>query len=52
VLVASHQVERLRPLLDGAVRLEGGLVAEIAGAGVSLNDEAGTAAEPALAAAR
>ncbi len=37
VLVASHAVERLAPLVDGSVRLDGGLLAEISGTGVSHN---------------
>jgi heme exporter protein A len=37
VLVASHAIERLEPLLDGRIRLDGGLVAAIDGDGVSLN---------------
>ncbi len=36
VLVASHQAERVASLADGAIRLDGGLVAEVTGAGVSL----------------
>ena len=35
VLVASHQAERVASLADGTVRLDGGLVAEVSGAGVS-----------------
>jgi heme ABC exporter ATP-binding subunit CcmA len=35
VLVASHQSDRIAAVADGAVRLEGGLVAEVSGAGVS-----------------
>ncbi len=37
VLVASHAVDRLAPLVDGTVRLEGGLVSAIEGSGVTLN---------------
>ncbi len=37
VLVASHAIERLEPLLDGRIRLDGGLVAAIDGDGASLN---------------
>jgi heme ABC exporter ATP-binding subunit CcmA len=35
VLVASHQADRIASMADGTVRLEGGLVAEVSGAGVS-----------------
>ena len=35
VIVASHQAERVSGLADATVRLEGGLVAEVSGAGVS-----------------
>jgi heme exporter protein A len=35
VLVATHATERLEPLIDGWMRLEHGLLAEIGGAGVS-----------------
>ncbi len=35
VLVASHAVERVMPLLDGSVRLDGGVVADVAGEGIS-----------------
>jgi len=35
VLLASHQAERVISMADGAVRLDGGLVAEVSGAGVS-----------------
>jgi len=35
VIVASHQAERVTSLADGTVRLEGGLLAEVGGAGVS-----------------
>jgi heme ABC exporter ATP-binding subunit CcmA len=36
VLVASHQAERLAGMADGSIRLDGGLVAEVTGTGVSL----------------
>jgi len=36
VLVASHQADRVASMSDGAIRLDGGLVAEVSGAGVSL----------------
>jgi len=49
VLVASHAVERLAPLVDGSVRLEGGLVAEISGAGVSHNSASPRLGAPAVA---
>jgi heme exporter protein A len=35
VMVASHQSERVASLADATVRLEGGLLAEVSGAGVS-----------------
>ena len=35
ILVASHSTERMSPLLDGSVVLERGLVAEVAGSGVT-----------------
>jgi heme exporter protein A len=35
VMVASHQADRITSMADGTVRLEGGLVAEVSGAGVS-----------------
>ena len=35
VMVASHQADRIASMADGTVRLEGGLVAEVSGAGVS-----------------
>ena len=38
-LVASHAVDRLRPFIDGSIRLESGVVAEITGAGVEPNPE-------------
>ena len=34
VVVASHQAERVGGMADGSVRLDGGLVAEVSGAGV------------------
>jgi heme ABC exporter ATP-binding subunit CcmA len=48
VLVASHATERMQGLLDGSVRLEAGLVTEIAGDGISLNPMAVPAAQPTL----
>jgi ABC-type Mn2+/Zn2+ transport system ATPase subunit len=53
VLVASHQSDRITAMADGWARLEGGLLAEIGGAGVSLPQPATAAAttEPALLAA-
>jgi heme exporter protein A len=48
VLVASHATERLEPLMDGSVRLESGVVSDIAGDGVSLNPVAPRAAQPTL----
>jgi len=44
VLVASHQAERLASMSDGTIRLDGGLVAEVSGAGVSLGARATTLA--------
>ncbi len=44
VLVASHAAERLAPLLDGRIRLDGGLVTAIEGDGVTLNDTPAPAA--------
>ncbi|MGI8871966.1 MAG: heme ABC exporter ATP-binding protein CcmA [Candidatus Limnocylindria bacterium] len=38
-LVASHALDRLQPFIDGSVRLESGVVAEIAGSGVEPNPE-------------
>ncbi len=35
VLLASHAVERIAHLVDGSVRLDGGLVAEVSGRGVT-----------------
>ena len=49
VLIASHAVERLAPLVDGSVRLEDGLVAEISGAGVSHNPAGSRLGAPAVA---
>ncbi len=49
VLIASHAADRLRPMIDGSVRLDGGLVAEVSGAGVSLNPTASGLPEPMLA---
>jgi heme exporter protein A len=37
VLVASHATDRITPLIDGHIRLDGGLVTAIDGDGVSLN---------------
>jgi ABC-type Mn2+/Zn2+ transport system ATPase subunit len=37
VLVASHAIERVMPLLDGSVRLDAGLIAAIEGDGVAHN---------------
>src|SRR5574338_469223 len=37
VVVASHAIDRLAPLLDGSVRLDAGLIAAIEGDGVSHN---------------
>jgi len=42
VLVASHQAERVARMADGAIRLDGGLVAEVTGAGVSLGSSVPT----------
>jgi len=36
VLVASHQAERIAGAADGSIRLDGGLVVEVSGAGVTL----------------
>jgi heme exporter protein A len=36
ILVASHAEERLTPLVDGSVRLAGGVVAEVRGGGVEM----------------
>jgi heme exporter protein A len=44
VLVASHQAERVASMADGSVRLDGGLVAEVTGAGVSLGSPLATLA--------
>jgi ABC-type multidrug transport system ATPase subunit len=44
VLVASHQAARLASLSDGTIRLDGGLVAGVRGAGVSLGARATTLA--------
>ncbi|HET8587066.1 MAG TPA: heme ABC exporter ATP-binding protein CcmA [Candidatus Limnocylindria bacterium] len=52
VLVASHATQRMQRLLDGAVRLEGGLVTEIAGDGVSLNPVPAATAQPTLSEAQ
>jgi energy-coupling factor transporter ATP-binding protein EcfA2 len=35
LMVASHQAERVTNLADATVRLEGGLLAEVSGAGVA-----------------
>jgi heme ABC exporter ATP-binding subunit CcmA len=43
VLVASHQADRVSGVADGGVRLDGGLVAELSGAGVSAGPVAATA---------
>jgi heme exporter protein A len=43
VLVASHQAERVTGLADGRVHLEGGLVAEVTGSGVSAGPVGATA---------
>ena len=51
VLVASHAIERLEPLLDGRIRLDGGLVAAIEGEGVSLNPAPNRLGGPAVAGA-
>ena len=51
VLVASHAADRLRPMVDGSVRLDGGLVAEFSGSGVSLNPVGNALTEPMMAAA-
>jgi heme exporter protein A len=51
VLVASHAADRLRPMVDGSVRLDGGLVAELSGSGVSLNPVGNALTEPMMAAA-
>jgi len=43
VLVASHQADRVASMADATVRLEGGLVAEVSGAGVSQGPVGATA---------
>jgi heme exporter protein A len=50
VLVASHQEERIGSLADGIVHLDGGLVAEVSGAGVSAGP-VGATARPRIAVA-
>jgi hypothetical protein len=52
VLVASHATDRLQPLMDATIRLEGGLVTEIEGRGVSVNLAPAPVTEPTLAEAR
>ncbi len=42
LLVASHQAERVASLADCVVRLDGGLVAEVSGAGVSAEPVGGS----------
>jgi ABC-type multidrug transport system ATPase subunit len=52
VLVATHQSDRITALADGWARLEGGLLAEIGGSGVSVPAPApAPVAEPAMLAA-
>ena len=46
VLVASHAAERVAPLLDGRIRLDGGLVTAIEGSGVTINDPPARATRP------
>jgi ABC-type Mn2+/Zn2+ transport system ATPase subunit len=43
LLIASHQAERISSLADGTVHLEGGLVAEVSGSGVSAGPVGATA---------
>ncbi len=50
VMVASHQADRITSMADGTVRLEGGLVAEVSGAGVS-HGPVGATARPRVAVA-
>jgi heme exporter protein A len=42
VIVASHQADRVASLADATVRLEGGLLAEVSGAGVSAGPVGGS----------
>jgi heme exporter protein A len=51
VLVASHQAERVMKLADGWARLDGGLLVEVGGVGVSATIPAGSPARQRAAAA-
>jgi ABC-type multidrug transport system ATPase subunit len=52
VLVASHQADRVGAMADGWARLEGGMLLEVGGSGVSVPRPATVpAAEPVLQAA-
>ena len=44
VLIASHQAERVMKLADGWARLDGGLLVEVGGVGVSASHRAGSPA--------
>jgi heme exporter protein A len=50
VMLASHQADRVTSLADATIRLEGGLVAEVSGAGVSAGP-VGASSRPRLAVA-